>query len=105
EEIAQQHEARIEARAEADHENIMKIMNHLDELHNEVMEHFNASLDNILNLVINRLEQIQNEDQSHITEAHKAVLASADAHLKELEDLTALVDSLRKRMNDQQKGH
>jgi hypothetical protein len=105
EEIAQQHEARIEARAEADHKNIMKIMNHLDDLHNEVMEHFNDSLDNILNLMISRLEQIQNEDQSHITEAHKAVLASADAHRKELEDLTALVESMRKRINDQPKGN
>src|SRR5690349_4163303 len=37
EEIAQQHENRIEARAEADHENIMKIMAHLDDLHSEVM--------------------------------------------------------------------
>src|SRR5213595_829303 len=38
EEIAQEHEARIEARAEMDHENIVKIMNHVDELHKEVMD-------------------------------------------------------------------
>jgi hypothetical protein len=105
EEIAQQHEARIEARAETDHKNIMKIMNRLDELHNEVVEDFNSSLDNILNLINSRLEQIQNEDQSHITEAHKAVLASRDAHRKELEDLTALVESMRKRINDQPKSN
>jgi len=104
EEIAQQHEAKIEARAEADHKNIMKIMHHVDELHNEVMENFNTSFDNILNLLVSRLEQIQSEDQSHITEAHKAVLASADAHRKELEDLTALVESMRKRLSDQPKS-
>src|SRR5437762_345829 len=44
EEIAKQHEAMVEKRAEADHELIRTIHEHMDEIRTEVMQHVNVSL-------------------------------------------------------------
>ncbi len=94
EEIARQHEAMVEKRAEADHELIQEIHIHLDEMRAEVMNHVNTSLDNIQQILIERLEKIQIEDHTHIEETHKAVLASTDSHRQELAALRELVETL-----------
>lgn len=101
EEIAREHEARIEKRAQEDHETIVNIQRHVDKLHQEVIDHFNVSLDNILNLMLAQLAKVQTEDRSHMEEAHRAILASADAHQSELADLTAMVEMMRKKLAEQ----
>jgi|SRR5579859_2827841 len=105
EEIAREHEARIEKRAEEDHETIARIQAHVDKLHLEVIDHFNVSLENILNLMLARLEKVQAEDRSHIEEAYRAILASADAHQSELADLASMVEMVRKKIADQSSHH
>ncbi len=101
EEIAREHEERIEKRAQQDHETIIQIQAHVDKLHQEVIDHFNVSLENILNLMLSRLEKVQAEDRSHLEEAHRAILASADAHQSELADLASMVEMMRKKIAEQ----
>jgi hypothetical protein len=101
EEIAREHEARIERRAQEDHETIAKIQTHVDKLHQEVIDHFNVSLDNILNLMLAQLAKVQSEDRTHIEEAHRAILASADAHQSELAELASMVETMRKKLAEQ----
>jgi len=95
EEIAATHDKQIETRAEADHQRLQEIHDHLDEVHTEVMQHINTSLDNIQKILVERLQTIQMEDHAHITETHTAINASITAHREELVDLHALLDSLR----------
>jgi hypothetical protein len=95
EEIARRHEAMVEKRAEADHELIQQIHEHLDEIRTEVMQHVNVSLDSIQNLLVQRLETLQAEDHTHIEEMHKAIEASVAAHRQELAALTDLVSAMR----------
>ena len=96
EEIAKAHEAMVERRAQTDHVLIGEIHEHLDEMRAEVMTHVNASLDNIQNILIERLERAQAEDHRHIEETHKAVMVSAESHLEELAELRALVEALHR---------
>lgn len=94
EEIAAAHEKQVEARAEADHQRLQEIHDHLDEIHTEVMAHISSSLDNIQYTLVQRLETIQGEDHHHITETHQAITASLTAHQEELADLRQLVKAL-----------
>ncbi len=96
EEIAKVQEAMVEKRAQQDHELIQQIHDHLDEIRTEVMQHVNVSLDNIQNILIQRLETIQAEDHTHIEEMHKAVKTSVDDHRKELAALSELVNSMQR---------
>ena len=61
----------------------------------EVLQHVSLSLDNIQNILLEHLESQQEEDHNHIEEMHKAISISVEAHRKELEALTALVNSTR----------
>jgi DNA anti-recombination protein RmuC len=96
EDIAQMQEAMVEQRAQTDHELIQEIHKHLDEIRIEVMTHVNTSLDNIQNILIERLEKAQAEDHRHIEETHKAVMAGVQSHLEELAALRELVENLHR---------
>jgi ABC-type multidrug transport system fused ATPase/permease subunit len=89
EEIAKAHDEAVEQRAEADHELIMKIRD-------ELAQHVTESLDNIQKILIDQLENIQQQDHLHIEEMHKAVLASTEAHRKELDELNSLMKGMLK---------
>ncbi len=95
EEIAAAHEKQVEARAEADHQRLQEMHDHLDDIHTEVMTHVSKSLDAIQNTLVQRLETIQKEDHEHITETNKAINASIAAHQEELANLRQLMETLR----------
>ena len=95
EEIARIHTAMVEKRAQEDHELIQEIHEHLDEIRTEITQHVNVSLDNIQNILVERLETLQAEDHNHIEEMHEAIASSVEAHRKELTALTDLVNSMR----------
>jgi DNA anti-recombination protein RmuC len=95
EEIAAAHEAMVERRAEADHELIQEIHTHLDEIRRETIEHISVSLDNIQQMLFERMEKMQEEDHLHIEEMHKAVLTSTEAHRQELTSLSQLVAAMQ----------
>jgi hypothetical protein len=94
EEIARTHQEAVERRAQADHELIEKLQEYVDEIRLELIRNVNDSLFNIEEILVQRLEKIQAEDHRHVEEMHKAVLASTEAHHKELADLTELVQAL-----------
>jgi hypothetical protein len=95
EEIAAEHEKLVQARADEDHERIEAINTHIDEIHQEVLEHITISLDSIQKLLITRMTQMQEEDHQHITETNSNVLASIEAHKEELNDMRKVLEALR----------
>jgi len=95
EEIAAEHQKQVDIRAEADHQRLQDINDHLDDIHTEVMAHISKSLDTIQNTLLQRLETIQSEDHDHIAETHKAINISIAAHQEELADLRQLLESVR----------
>jgi hypothetical protein len=97
EEIAKVHTDMVEQRARTDHELIEEIHKHLDEIRAELVEHVNVSLDNIHDILVQRLETLQGEDHKHIEETHRAVLLSSEAHRKELTALAQLIGTLSSR--------
>jgi hypothetical protein len=95
EEIAAAHEKHVEKRAIEDHKRIEEINKHIDDIHQEVLEHITTSLDRIEKLMLGRLEQMQEEDHAHINETNTNVIASIEAHKEELADMRKILDSLR----------
>jgi hypothetical protein len=93
EQIAAAHQKSVEARAEADHERIQEIYQHIVDLHDQTISQINESLDNIQKILIDHLEVNQAEDHEHVEEMHRAVLASLDAHKEELDNLRRLLRS------------
>jgi len=79
--IAQRHEKMVDQRAQEDHQKIVEIHSHLDE---------------IQKILVERLEKLQGEDHTHIEETQKAVMASVASHHEELQDLRKLVETLSK---------
>jgi DNA anti-recombination protein RmuC len=94
EQIAAQHEKMVEQRAEDDHARIQQINDHLDQIHSEVIAHINTSLANIQNILITRMEKMQEEDHTQITETHQAVITEVAAHAQELADMKAMLNAL-----------
>ena len=94
EQIAEQHAQQVEQRAADDHARIQQINDHLDQIHSEVIAHINTSLDNIQNILITRLEKMQEEDHLQITETHQAVITEVAAHAQELSDMKAMLNAL-----------
>ncbi len=100
EEIAAEHEKMVQARSDEDHARIEAINTHIDEIHQEVLEHITTSLDMIQKLLIDRMEQMQEEDHQHIVETNNNVLASIAAHKEELEDMRKMLNALRPDQSD-----
>ena len=100
EEIAAAHEKLVEARADEDHKRIEEINTHIDDIHQEVLEHITTSLDRIEKLMIGRIEQMQTEANTHIDENHGNVLATMASHKEELADMRKILDSLRPPASD-----
>src|SRR6185369_10901732 len=86
EQIANEHQAAVEARAQADHELIQSIKADLN-------EHITQSLENIQKTLFDYLEKLQDEDEARDVATQNAVRATAEAHQKELETLRAMVES------------
>jgi gas vesicle protein len=84
EDIARQHEAMVEARAEADHELLQQIKT-------ELVEHVNSRLDAIQRELMNTIQQTAEDDERRDQARHEAVMQSrADQHetlKKEIGDL------------------
>ncbi|MEP7284221.1 MAG: hypothetical protein ABI947_00475 [Chloroflexota bacterium] len=99
EEIARAHEARNDARSQADHEAIQQIHDHLNEIHREVLQNMSVSLDSIQTMLIMRMEKMQDADRELAREAHEAMIRSADAHRQELADLARVVAALHIQLN------
>lgn len=95
--IAQAQDQITEKRAEADHLRIQDIHDHMDQMHKELIQHVNTSLDNIQKILVERLEKIQNEDHVHVAETHKAILETNQSQAAELADLRELVEALHKK--------
>jgi hypothetical protein len=88
EQIANEHQAAVEARAQADHELIQSIKADLN-------EHITQSLENIQKTLFDYLEKLQDEDEARDVATQKAVIATADAHNQQLESLRAMVEQLQ----------
>ncbi len=95
EQIAAEHQKMLEERAEADHQRIEEIHQHLNDLSTEVTQHVTASLENIQKILIDHLEKLQDEDHVHIETMNKAVMASIAAHREELVDLRELLNTMQ----------
>jgi cob(I)alamin adenosyltransferase len=88
EQIANEHQAAVEARAQADHELIQSIKTDLN-------EHVTQSLENIQKTLFDYLEKLQNEDEARDIATQKAVLATAEANNQRLETLRAMVEQMQ----------
>ena len=88
EQIANEHQAAVEAREQIDHELIQSIKADLN-------EHITQSLENIQKTLFDYLQKLQDEDEARDVATQKAVLATAEAHQKELEILRARVESMQ----------
>ena len=88
EQIANEHQAAVEAREQIDHELIQSIKTDLN-------EHVTQSLENIQKILIDYLEKLQDEDEARDIATQKAVLATAEAHNQQLETLRAMVEQMQ----------
>ncbi len=88
EQIANEHQAAVEQRAQVDHELIQGIKADLN-------EHVTQSLENIQKTLFDYLQKLQDEDEARDVETQKTVRASAEAHQKELATLRAMVESMQ----------
>ncbi len=95
EQIAEWHQQKAEERTEEDHRLIQQINTHIDEIHAEVLQHVTTSLDSIQQLLIERMEKMQEEDHNHITETNNNMLESMAAHREELADVRRILDAMR----------
>ncbi len=100
EEIAATHEKLVDRRSAEDHQRIEEINTHIDEIHQEVMEHITTSLDRIEKLMFERINQMQTDANSHIDENHGGVLATMASHKEELVEMRQILDSLRPPTSD-----
>lgn len=96
EQIAEQHQKSVDARAEADHQRLQEIHQQIAELHERTITRITDSLDNIQKILIEHLEVNQAEDHAHVEEMHRAVVAGLDAHKEELDSLRQLVQAAKK---------
>ena len=95
EEIAAAHDKMMEERAKTDHDRIQEIHDHIDEIHSEVMKHVSTSLDTIQKLLVERMEQMQQEDHAHMEAANTNLGNSLASHREELVELKKIVEALR----------
>ena len=100
EEIAAAHQRLSDERSEEDHKRIEQINVHIDEIHQEVLEHITTSLDRIEKLMFERIEQMQTEANTHIDENHGNVIATMASHKEELAEMRQILDSLRPPTSD-----
>jgi len=100
EEIAEAHQRLADERSDEDHKRIEEINTHIDDIHQEVMEHITSSLDRIEKLMFDRINQMQLEANTHIDENHGSVLATMASHKEELADMRKILDSLRPPTSD-----
>jgi hypothetical protein len=94
EEIAQTHAETVERRAQQDHELIQKIHEHLDEIRFDLLKEVDDKLNNIQEILVDRLERIQAEDHQHVEDMHRAVMSSTESHRKELSELAELISAM-----------
>jgi hypothetical protein len=104
EEIAAAQQKRSEERAIKDDQLIEDIHTHIDQIHADVRQHINTSLDNIQNLLVARLEKMQSEDHAHIAETHEAMMSRVAAHTQDLADMRTLLESLKVSGSDTRSG-
>lgn len=95
EQIAAAHQQQVDMRAEEDHQRIEEISAHIDDIHQQIVEHVTTSLDNIQKLLIERLEQMQQEDHTQISENSSEMLARIAAQKAELADVRQMIESMR----------
>ncbi|MBL8116834.1 MAG: hypothetical protein J0L63_13520 [Anaerolineae bacterium] len=89
EEIANAHEAMVEARAKADHELILSIQE-------ELRQHINERLENIQKILIEHLEINQAEDHAHDEALHQATMDNDRRHQQQLAELNKMVEAMQK---------
>jgi len=99
EEIAEAHQKMLDQRADTDHKLIQKINDHLEDIRSELLDHMRVSLDNIQQSLVGRLEKMQVEDHEHIESTHTAVVASMEAHRKELDELSEVIATLHEALH------
>lgn len=87
EEIAAMHEAMVDKRAQADHELLLKIQD-------ELAQHINKRLDDIQHILLERLSQIEVNEDAQDKAMHQEVLATISAHKQELNDLNQMVKGM-----------
>ena len=104
EEIAAAQQKIVEERAIRDDQLIEDIHKHIDQIHAEVTQHINTSLNNIESLLVARLEKMQSEDHAHIAETHEAMMSRVAAHSQDLADVRGLLESLKITGNDTKGG-
>lgn len=88
EELAKAHQDAVERRAQAEYELILKIRDDLN-------EHVSRSLDEIQQILINKLEKMQTEDHDHIEEIYKTLAHSNEVQDKELAALNKMLNERR----------
>jgi hypothetical protein len=98
EEIARTHEARLEARAQADHEAIEMIHEHLDGMNKELLEHVNKSLDNIQQILMTHLDELHTANQEHVKGHISAVQSDVAAHRQEMASLAAAMKVIQSKL-------
>lgn len=87
EEIAAMHEELVDKRAQADHELLLKIQD-------ELAQHINQRLDDIQHFLLDRLTQIEANEDAQDKAMHQEVLATISAHKQELADLNQMVKGM-----------
>jgi hypothetical protein len=88
EQLAADHQAAVEQRAQMDHELIQNIKD-------ELSEHVTQSPENVQKILFEYLQKLQDEDEARDVETQKTVRASAEAHQKELATLRAMVEQMQ----------
>ncbi|MBX3085137.1 MAG: hypothetical protein KF716_26120 [Anaerolineae bacterium] len=95
EQIAALHQAKVDERAQEDHERIEQMHQHLDELRREVMDHVSTSLNEIQKILMERLDTMHSTDQAQLTAMHEAVMDANQRHHEQIAALSAMVESLK----------
>ena len=79
EEIAAEHDKMVEQRAEADHARLQEIHDHIDQIEK---------------LMASRLDTLQNDHQTYITETGKKLMVSVALHNEELTNVRKLIEKM-----------
>jgi hypothetical protein len=87
EEIAQQHEAVLDMQIQSNHDLLLKIQD-------ELAQHINERLDTIQHILLERLTQIEINEDAQDKALHQEVLATIAAHKQELTDLNQMVKGM-----------
>jgi hypothetical protein len=98
EEIAQKHEAINDARAQADHDAIQLIHDHLDGMNRELLGNVTTALADIQNLLLGRLNDLDAEHKARVADLHSALAAASTTHREELADLRKIIDTMRENL-------